>query len=325
MPRQRNGALLSTHLKTNDEHMKRMIYAAGTTLAALLFCMPLGAQNETAEKEFSTFTSLEVGGYFQLNLVISDEYKAEWTTDKKIIDYVDIYCRNKVLHIGMSDEGLSYIKRNYKSGSAPALTATVYVPTLNSISLSDNAILDFTGATLEVDGLSVRADGRSAIHDFTVISDAGTVSLSVAKYGEINASVVSDVTEVVSEQSGVINLTQDSRALTCTSSGSSTISVSGDAERVVCNTKGTSTVTLGGAAISLEGIINGGSTLDASGCELDKAMVTMNGGVAAVNPAMELIIDIKAGAELTYGKDPVVDIVGVNKSTIKRYENPTAE
>lgn len=305
--------------------MKRMIYAASLTLAALLLCVSLGAQTESAEKEFSTFTSLEAGNAFQLTLVISDVYKVEWSADKKLIDYVDIYCRNKLLHIGLSDEVVSYVKRNYKSGSIPALKATIYAPALSSISLTDNATLDGTGATLEVNGLSVKVDEKSAVHDLSVISDAGTVTLSASSYGEINASVVADVAEVVCEKSGTVNLTQDSRALTCTSSGSSVINVSGDAERVVCNTKGTSMVNVSGTALSIEGLVNGGSTLDASRCEISKAMMTMNGGIAVVNPSKELIIDIKAGAELTYGKDPMVEIVAVTKSTIKRYEDPTAE
>lgn len=305
--------------------MKRMIYAAGMMLAALLLCMPLAAQTETSSQEFPAFTSLEAGNSFELRLVIDNDYKVEWTADKKVMDYVDIYCRNKLLHIGLSDEGVSYVKRNYRSSNLPVLKATIYVPSLSSISLTDNVTLDATGATLEVQGLSVTADGKSAVHDFTVISDAGTVSLTAVNYGEINASVVSDVTEVVAEKSGKITLTQDSRALTCSTSGSASICVSGDAERVVCNTKGTSTVTVSGSALSLEGIINGGSTVDASSCELQKGKVTMNGGIASINPSVELIIDMKAGAELTYGNDPEVEIVAVTRSTIKRYEDPTAE
>lgn len=305
--------------------MKKMIIAAGCLLAVLLSPSVLRAQTESSSQEFSAFTSLEASNSFQLTLVVSDEYKVEWTADKKVIDYVDIYCRNKLLHIGLSDEGVSYVRRNYKSSNAPALKATVYVPTLSSISLTDNVTLDMTGVTLEVDGLTVTADGKSAIHDLTVISDAGSVSLTALNYGEINASVVSDVTETVAEKSGRINLTQDSRALTCSTSGSAQISVSGDAERVVCNSKGTSTVSVTGTALSLEGIINGGSTLDAGGCELQKGKLSMNGGIASMNPSVELIIDMKAGAELTYGNDPVVDIIAITRSTVKRYEDPTAE
>ena len=122
--------------------MKKSIFAA---LAAILvsvcaFAQPLVVQ----DKDFEKFTKISVEDNFVVKFIKSATYSVTLKTDERIAAHVQAYVKNSTLYLILDEKGYSpELKKQLrqKGAAAPVLEAEVYMPTLNSVVLTDKAVL----------------------------------------------------------------------------------------------------------------------------------------------------------------------------------------
>ena len=99
------------------------------------------AQTRTIEHEYSEFDAISVSDGFKVSFVESDGYSAKFKVNDAFESYVQCYVKAGTLYIGVDDKSIpKEVKKSFKGKNSddPVLEATVYVPSLKAVTLSDN-------------------------------------------------------------------------------------------------------------------------------------------------------------------------------------------
>lgn len=276
----------------------------------------------TKTHEFAIFEGIEISNSFEATLALSDEYSAEWTVDEALGNYVEVYVKGKVLYVGLTKDGVSYVRKNYKGKDSPdpVLKVTISMPEFKSLTLKDNSVAHALGVTFKSDKFDLNLTDKSSASNLELEVE-GAFTAEISKTAKADINVTAKSIAATTENSSSLVMEQFSQALTLNSSGSSSQSVKGDANNVAVKTKGSSKIFLSGtgAEIQLEG--QGSSVFNGIDFSVKKAVATLGGSTVLVNAEDEITIDIKSGSQVIFSGDPAIKIVDVSKSSITRYEN----
>ena len=280
------------------------------------------AQTRSIEHDFSPFDAIEASSGFKVSTSASDNYGVKLTVDDALESYVECYVRGGVLHIGLDDKNIPKdIKRQYKGRNSgdPTLVATVYMPTLKSLTLNDES--EFVNSTnLSGDRFTLTMGGSSKINDLKIV--AKIVSLNLAKSAKLtNANVTAEGDLTLStDGKSIVTLDCAAENLIVSAAGSSEITLNGKIEKNLAATIASSSkATLAGSAEVLD--VNGkgiSSRVDASGLKVSRGILSVSGASVKVNASDNLELDLGKGAEVTYTGDPVIKIVKIQNASVLR-------
>ena len=273
------------------------------------------AQTRTLEHEYSPFDGVVASNGFKVTIAQSDKYAAKLTVDDVLESYVQCYVKANVLYLSLDDKNIpKEVKKMYKGKNSPepTLSAIVYLPILNSLTLNDDSQFFNTG-TLSAENFSLFLNGTTAINNLNVV--AKTALLSVAKNAKLtNANVRTEGNiAVAGDGKGLMTLEYAAENLDVNTAGSV---CSTSLEKVTVNSSNSAKTLVSGDAKSL--VVTGKGTIDASGLKVNEAKLNTNGATVKVSASKEIELDLGKGSEVEYDGDPTVKIVKIQSSSVTR-------
>lgn len=280
------------------------------------------SQTRTVEHDFPPFDGIEASDGFKVSISRSDTFGAKLTIDDALESYVQCYVRSGVLHIGLDEKNVPKdVKKQYKSRNSqgPTLVAVVYLPTLNTLALSDDCEF-YSANNLTSANFVLTMKGASSINNIKIVANSFNLSIEKnAKFTNADVTTEEDMS-VVSDGKAVVSMSFACRNLDVNGSGNSDLTLNGSAEdKVSMTATGSAKLSLSGKAVNLE-LAGKGTTgkVDASALQVDSAVVSISGITADISPAKSLELDLGKGAEVDYSGDPAVKIVKIQNASVIR-------
>lgn len=303
----------------------KKILAVALLCAAMIFSFAnANAQLSKNSKKLSAFTSIEAGYEFEITVKQSENYKVEWAVDEIVADLVKINQQGSVLRLGFDSKGMTKEqKKHYKGKEAPKLTlkAVVYTPSLESITLADNAKLYASDATFKANGFTLMMKDESSITGINIQSNSALIQTSGKALA--NVSLESKRTDVRGEKKSSVSLkVKNCDQLNINADGDFALAVNGDVNNeVYIQSAGSSKIALGkGTTKELVFTSKNSAELAAKEFAAKKVELHMAGGSAVVNATEDLKLELKGGSNVLFLNDPIIEIVLIEKSNIAPYD-----
>lgn len=252
-------------------------------------------------QDFTIFDGFEANDSFRIVYEKSDSYSVSWETNANLADYVEIYIKERILHIEFNRKGLPYeISRMYRAKNAPEVVLDVVVsaPELSRIKIGGNVALRGGNSALAADSLHVTVAGNADFNDLAI--NAGNVTIEASGKADISVPVTARRVTLTSSNTSTINASVDCNALTVIDRNSATVNIRGKAENVTVN-----------------GL---GREVDILSLDVPKAeLVLANGCRVYAAPKVLLSLDMKGGSLASFSGDPAIEIVNINNSSVQRF------
>ena len=296
--------------------MKKSIFAV---LAAILvsvsaFAQPLVVQ----DKDFEKFTKISVEDNFVLKFIKSDRYSVTLKTDERIAAHVQAYVKNSTLYLILDEKGYSpELKKQLrqKGASAPVLEAEVYMPTVNSVVLTDKAVLA-TCDRFETETFTMTVSDNALVSYFDVTCSTG--ELNVSKNAQATGTVaVTSKMYLNASNSAQVSLTQNGGNAFISQANSAYIDYKATLNTIEVESVGGSESHISGTASLLKVTSSGLSRVDAEILESKDGDVVLSGSAKChVNVTDHLKVNLVGGSMLTFKRNPVFEIDRVVNSTL---------
>lgn len=279
------------------------------------------AQTRTIEHEYSEFDAVSVSDGFKVTMVEKDGYEARFKVSDVFESYMECYVKGGTLYIGIDEKSVpKEAKKSLKgkNSDGPVLEATVYVRSLNSITLSDDCTFS-CGNGLKVGKFNMNLSGTSSVANLNVESESAVISVSKkAKLSSFNVKAEDKVT-VNAEGNAAAVIEYSAKTLEINNAGSADVAVNGQSNSAAVATAGSARLSLSGKVAALKVTGKGGSSkIDASAVSVDDVTVSMDGVELIVNPAKSLSLDLGKGANVCYSGDPKIKIVKIQNASVTR-------
>lgn len=291
-----------------------ILAAASTSVLAV-------AQTRTIEHEYSEFDAISVSDGFKVTMVEKDGYNAKFKVSDALESYIECYVKGGTLYIGLDDKSVpKEVKKSFKGKNSddPLLEATVYVPSLNSVTLSDDCTFS-CGNDLKAGKFRLDLSGTSSAANLNVSAESAVISVSKkAKLSSFNIKVEDKVT-VNGDGSASAVIEYSAKTLEINNAGSADLAIDGQCGSASVSTAGSAKLSLSGKAASLKVTGKGGSSkIDATAVSVDDVTVSLDGAELTVNPAKNLSLDLGKGATVNYSGDPKIKIVKIQNASVIR-------
>lgn len=136
------------------------------------------AQTRIIEHEYSEFDAISVSDGFKVTLVEKDGYNAKFKVSDALESYLECYVKGGTLYIGLDDKSIpKEVKKSFKgkNSDGPVLEATVYVSSLNSITLNDDCTFSSSNS-LNSGKFKMDLSGNSSIANLNVNAESAVIS-----------------------------------------------------------------------------------------------------------------------------------------------------
>lgn len=290
-------------------------------VTAVLTASLSSAQTRTVEHEYSEFDAVSVSGGFKVTFVEQEGYNAKFKVSDALESYIQCYVKAGTLYIGVDEKSIpKEVRKSFKGNDSDGavLEATVYVPALNSITLSDNATFS-SAAELNAADFSLNLSGSSGITDLNVNAVSAVISVSKkSKLSSIHVKAGDKVTLNAEGNAGAV-LEYSAKTLEINNAGSADLAVNGQCGTLSVCTAGSAELSLSGSAGTLNVTGKGNSSvIDAAALLVDDVNVSLDGAELTVAPGKNLSLDLGKGACVCYSGDPMVKIVRIQNATVTR-------
>ena len=279
------------------------------------------AQTRVIEHDFSTFTGLNVEDNFDVTIINSDNYSLKITVNESLAEYVRTYVKAQTLYIYLDEKAIPFsVRRMFKGKDAikPVLKAIVFMPSINSLRLSDASSVSSDSVFETENSFLLDMSGKSSIDNLGIRANSAKLILSKSAMADLG--VTSDNIEVDASGDSKLGLKKAGSILSVKSSGSSNVDINGDNEKMTIESSNSSKLNISGTASELEVKCSGSSTVDALGLSADIANVTMTGpGTVIENASSILTMDLSGNSKLVINGDPKIVIVNIKNSSVSHY------
>lgn len=303
--------------------MKSLVFKVLTAVTLLITTgWDAFSQTRSFEHDLSPFESIEATDGFKISIINDDTYSAKLTVDDALESYVQCYVKASVLHVGLDSKAIPKdLKKQYRgrNSSEPTLVAVVRLPSLKSLTLSDDCQF-VSSSEIAASDLAIKLDGTSSANNLKITGK--TFSLTVGKNAKFtNASVVVEGDlGILCDSKGIVTLEYKANNLKVTTAGSAEMDIRGDSEiKVFVDASGSSKTTLSGTTRDFE-VVGKGTTakVDASALETHSATITAAGISVDTKPSENLELDLGKGAEVIFSGNPVINIIKILSATVTR-------
>ena len=279
------------------------------------------AQTRTIEHEYSEFDAISVSDGFKVTMVEKDGYNAKFKVSDALESYIECYVKGGTLYIGIDEKSVpKEVKKSFKGKNSdePVLEATVYVSSLNSVTLSDDCTFS-CGNDLKADKFKMDLSGTSSVANLNVNAESAVISVSKkAKLSSFNIKVDDKVT-VNGDGSAAAVIEYSAKTLEVNNAGSADLAINGQCSSAAVSTAGSAKLSLSGKTATLKVTGKGGSSkIDATAVSVDDVTVSLDGAELTVNPAKNLSLDLGKGATVNYSGDPKIKIVKIQNASVIR-------
>ena len=285
------------------------------------------------------FNALNVSDDFEVT-VARGAYGAHLTVDKELSPYVEVYVRSRTLFISFDEKAVPRdLRKLYRGrgGLTATFRVTVYTPDLQSVTLSDYAILtgteDFVASDFElvaagktqVKNLSITAASakislkKNAFANMVVRTDR-SLEVSTDNNSTLDLSFDAETLTLLSGGSSIINADGPCVTMNLTTAGSSQVKISSETEVLDIAAEGNSQLTLTGKAydMKIQGARN--ATVDALAMPLETVDANMaNSSSVLVDASKSIHANLVGCSALFFTGNPSIEIEKIIKSTLAPY------
>ena len=287
----------------------------------------------------SEFNAINVSDDFEVT-VARGAYGARRTVDKELAPYVEVYVRSRTLFITFDEKAVPRdLRKLYRGrgGLTATFRVTVYTPDLQSVTLSDYAILTGTEEFVASD-FELLAAGKSQVKNLSI--SAASAKIALKKNATANLVIRADRDlEVTTENNSVLDLSYDAENLTVlsggssiitadgpcvtmnlTTAGSSQVKISSETEVVDITAEGNSQLVLNGKAYDLKIKGSRNASVDALAMPLETVDANMaNSSSVLVDASKSIHVNLVGGSALYFTGTPAIEIGQIIKSTLAPY------
>ena len=296
--------------------MKKSIFAAlvAMLIGASAFAQPLLVQ----DKDYEKFTKISVEDNFVLRFMKSDKYSVTLKTDERIAAHVQAYVKNGTLYLILDEKGYSpELKKQLrqKGAAAPVLEAEVYMPTINSLVLTDKAVLASCDQ-LEAETFTMTVSDHALVSHLDITCATG--ELNVSKNAQVTASFgVTSKMYLTASNSAQVSVTQNGGNAFISQANSSYIDYKAAVNSIEVEASGSSESHISGSGSLLKVTGAGLSRVDAELIECGDGDVVLSGSAKChVNVTDHLKVNLVGGSMLTFKRNPAFEIDRVVNSTL---------
>ena len=298
----------------------RILFVVITAMLGLFSGVALSAQ--TRELDFSNlaeFNGIDVSDSFEVTVNPSNFYGAKVVVDDVLSGFVMVYVKQKTLYINLDERKIpAQVKKLFKgrNASKAVLRAVVQVPSLEALTIQDNATVS-TNAEFKSNTFALKMTDSGILKGINV--KAPTITLDLEKKSSASVTVTTcDALTVTTAGTSLLKLTQTSKDMQLNSKGSSGIESAGDCITLGVTASNASKVNGTGTAKTLNIEAAASSEVNLSGVEAEEAKVVINNG-AKVDQSASLKLSIEMnGGSLKMAGNPVIELVGIKNGTVER-------
>lgn len=295
-------------------------------IAAILFAgiTALAQPQKVIEKQFEKFHTVKVEDKFILKLFHSDRFSVRITTDERIAAHVQAYEKNGTLYLILDEKGYSSdLKKQLrqKGAAEPVLEAEVYMPSFNSLVLSDKVILtrcdDFT-----TDNFTLTASGNAKVQQLSLACE--TCEIDASKGAQVTAKVdVASKLYLTTSNTANVSLTQNGGNAFLELGGSSLVDMKATVKDIEIDAESGAESHVSGTA-SLVTINAANLTrTDVELLEANEGVVTQTGSSKChVNVVDKLKVNLTGGSMLTFKRTPSIIVERIVNSTLITADDP---
>ena len=279
--------------------MRRFFLLAIVALAGLI----LSAQTESKNFNVSSFTGIDAGGVFNIELTRSNNPSVIIDTDAEVMEYIKVDVSRDVLRLKLDTDKMPRSMRRD--------IAKIYV----KIGMQEFKYLDLSGASkltclssFSTDSFKAEISGASNVNDLRI--DCRTFSIDVS--GATKMTIGGKVSEIAKyDLSGASNLDirQDAGNLEIDGSGASKIKYTGNVDnKVNVDISGASSVVMTGKGAKTMNIgLSGASKFNSLDFPVADVKVGLSGvSKADVHALQTLSTNVSGGSKLNYKGDAKV-------------------
>ena len=299
--------------------MKKLNFAAAIA-ALLLSSLTVSAQIRQYDYDMSDFSSIEIGGNFEVTIQEGKDSHVTLTVDENIRAYIECEKKGNKLVIGNSEKSLpSEIKKLVKNGAATfecKAVVTVRKP-LKSIVLTDKAVASCS-VPLDAESVKISVSDNANLKSVTV--QCKNFDLKADKKGTAAIIVDAEISNLNMAGNSAVTFTQKGAEVDATVASLANLSMYCEADVVTLNAKGTSKVLANGKSTKVNYNVSGASNVNALDLECDEAVIKMNSVCTLTESAKEKIsIDLSGGATLVFNNNPVITLEQIKASNVRKY------
>ena len=246
-------------------------------------------------------SGIQAGDVFRIAYEQSDDCSVEWEVNSDLQDYVEIYAKGGILYFEFNRKGLPYeLQKKYRQkDNKLVLNAIVSVPSLRSITVTDNVVLtSYEGSSVRADSLTVTVSGNADYRDLAV--NGSYVTVDASNKADVSIPVSADEVVLISSNTANLSASVNCKALTVTGRNSSMLKAAGKAEKTTVNGQGREIDLLSLTVPEMEVILS-------------------NGCRAYVNAGTLLSLDLKGGSLASFSGDPAIEIVSIQNSSVQHF------
>ena len=284
----------------------RVLFTIIAAAMALFSGTVLSAQTRDLDfSNLSEFNGIEVSDAFEVTVSPSNFYGAKVVVDDVLSGFVMVYVKQKTLYINVDERKIpAQVKKLFKgrNASKAVLRAVVQVPSLEALTIRDNATVS-TNAAFKSNTFALKMTDSGILKGINI--QAPTITLDLEKKCSASVTVTTcDALTVTTAGSALLKLSQTSKDMQLNVKGSSEIESAGDCITLGVTAGNASKVNATGTAKTL--------TINAAGsCDVNLS------GVEAEEASVIITLDVTGGT-LKMAGNPVIELVGVKNGTIER-------
>ncbi len=277
------------------------------------------------EVEYESFTSVDVSDDFIVRLVSSDKYMTRIISDKRLEKYVKAHVQNGTLYITLDRKSLSSeLKKSLRAKGAPApvLEAEISFPSINTLKLSDNAILHRSD-TICSGTFTLNLGDKARVDKLRLECRTAELNLAKSSYADIEAAVAEQLFISTSNSSKII-VNQSGNGVKITTTGSSMVDAVVEAENVDVVSSGTSEVKLISGKVDVISVnASGSSKVDAESVAIPNGSMLQEGlSKCYMNVTDSLRVNLTGSSMLTFKNKPYIDVERIVGSTLIKADDP---
>ena len=294
-------------------------------ISCLLFGAVASAQSpKVIEKDFEKFSTVKVQDDFVVKLVNGGRYSVQVNVDERIAAHVQSYVKNETLFLILDEKGFTKeLKKelNKKGAAKPILEATVYMPELKSLILTDNSKL-VNSEALTSENFTLTATDNAKIHQLKV--SCATADISVSRSAELSAELnVASKLYFSSLNSAKANLTQNGGNTFIEMDGSSSVNMKATVQSFDIIADSGAEANISGTASLLSVNASGHSKVDVELLEAMEGQFTQTGSSKCYsNVSNKMKVNLTGGATLTYKRTPAIEVDRIIGSTFIKADDP---
>lgn len=302
--------------------MKKLIF---TIALAVMTAFAANAQaNLVQVNDYESFNAVNISDNFIVKLNVAPKYSVRTIVDERISPYIICYVKNGTLYVSVDRKNFpSDLKKHLKMKGVPAplLEVEVYFPSIKSLELSDNVVLQVSDL-IHSESFTLTVLDKAKVNKIILEGDTAEINLAKSAYANVESTTAKTLYVTTGNSSQAI-VKHFGNAISLVSSGSSLQNVTSEVVSMNADVSGGSAIEVKGSASKLQVKGSGTARMTAEEVVTDNAAIEQSGSSKChVNVTGNILVNLTGGSMLTFKGKPTIEVDRIVNSTLIKHDDP---